>query len=354
MKKVLFTAMLLCGVLYANAQLQVATLTHNNETTTFYGTDALVKANAVAEHGDVINLSAGMFIAPSKIIKALSIRGVGSFGSQTTIIEGTLSFEVPLDEKTNNIKLEGLYIEGSYHDYSIKSFKNFNNATILKCRFSDLSIGDNVSDTTYFDNVQLINNLIIQRDTYNSIIGNGTKTRGNINFYNCIISRTTTSSNSAYSFIGSSAASTINLTNCIYNSGNAKLYTSDKRCIFFTNSIIAQFGTNELNNVYGTNCILISQKLSPNQDLDYKKAYTNYSDIFKTFTGTYSEDETFELTDEAKQFLGTDGKEVGIYGGAMPFNANPTYPRITKLDVGSETTADGKLSVDIEVKSMNE
>lgn len=59
-----------------------------------------------------------------------------------------------------------------------------------------------------------------------------------------------------------------------------------------------------------------------------------------------------DLTDEAKaKYLGTDGTPVGMYGGVMPFNQIPTYPRITKMNVANRTTADGKLSVEIEVSA---
>ena len=79
---------------------------------------------------------------------------------------------------------------------------------------------------------------------------------------------------------------------------------------------------------------------------------TNLSDVFKTWTGTYTDAENFELTDDAKiQYLGDDGREVGIYGGNLPFTPNPTNSKITKFNVASKSTADGKLSVDIKVKA---
>ena len=74
--------------------------------------------------------------------------------------------------------------------------------------------------------------------------------------------------------------------------------------------------------------------------------------MFKDFTGTYSDTQTFELTEEAKtKYLGTDGTEVGIYGGLLPYNSTPSYPQITKMNVANKTTADGKLSVEIEVSA---
>ena len=76
------------------------------------------------------------------------------------------------------------------------------------------------------------------------------------------------------------------------------------------------------------------------------------STAFKTYTGTYNDNETFELTDAAKaQYKGSDGTEVGIYGGSLPFDPTPTNPQITKCNVASKSTADGKLSVDIEVSA---
>ena len=61
--------------------------------------------------------------------------------------------------------------------------------------------------------------------------------------------------------------------------------------------------------------------------------------------------DTFELNDDIKaNFKGTDGKEVGLYGGLMPYNTTPTYPLITKMDVDEKTDADGQLGVTIEVK----
>lgn len=65
-----------------------------------------------------------------------------------------------------------------------------------------------------------------------------------------------------------------------------------------------------------------------------------------------SDNETFELTETAKAtYLGTDGTQVGIYGGMLPFDTTPSNPRITKCNVAAKSTADGKLSVDIEVKA---
>ena len=60
----------------------------------------------------------------------------------------------------------------------------------------------------------------------------------------------------------------------------------------------------------------------------------------------------YELTDEAKsEYVGIDGMEIGIYGGNIPYDTRILSPQITKCKVAAKTTADGKLSVDIEVKA---
>ena len=76
--------------------------------------------------------------------------------------------------------------------------------------------------------------------------------------------------------------------------------------------------------------------------------------IFKIYAntgkGNIADYDFFELTDTAAQtYLGNDGTQVGIYGGVLPYDENPLNPRITRCNVASKTTADGKLSVDIEV-----
>ena len=82
-------------------------------------------------------------------------------------------------------------------------------------------------------------------------------------------------------------------------------------------------------------------------------SYSTYTEFFKDYTGIYNDDITFELTDEAKaKFLGTDDTQVGNYGGNFPYDPTTTNPHITKCNVAAKSTADGKLSVDIEVAGV--
>lgn len=78
--------------------------------------------------------------------------------------------------------------------------------------------------------------------------------------------------------------------------------------------------------------------------------YTSYADVFESFTGTFSFDEAFVLKDSiATGFLGSDGTQVGIHGGFMPYSNRPSYMVLRRCNVANRSTVDGKLSVEIEV-----
>ena len=65
-------------------------------------------------------------------------------------------------------------------------------------------------------------------------------------------------------------------------------------------------------------------------------------------------DETYyQLTDEAAKYLGSDGKQVGLYGGSLPFSLKTNYPQIKKFTVAPESTSDGKLKIEIEIDANN-
>jgi len=156
------------------------------------------------------------------------------------------------------------------------------------------------------------------------------------NFFN------NSSSNAAASFINSVICGS---SGYAYNFERAQMIN----CIIFgkSNSIPSSS--------VGNNCVAVgfgNNNIFENSPSSTGCKSSTYDKIFKTFTGTYSDTETFELTDDAKtQFLGTDGTQIGMYGGVLPYTSTPSYPQITKMSVANKTTADGKLSVEIEVSA---
>ena len=83
--------------------------------------------------------------------------------------------------------------------------------------------------------------------------------------------------------------------------------------------------------------------------------YSSYEAVFENFTGTFSLEEPFILKDEiATGFLGSDGTQVGIHGGFMPYSNRPSYMVLKRCNVANKSTIDGKLSVEIEVVTEEE
>ena len=85
-----------------------------------------------------------------------------------------------------------------------------------------------------------------------------------------------------------------------------------------------------------------------------ENVFMSVSDVFENWDGeTISYDhETYRLKSSVSDSIQSiDGSEVGIFGGFMPFDWRPSYSIIKRFNVANRTTADGKLSVDIEVIS---
>jgi len=50
------------------------------------------------------------------------------------------------------------------------------------------------------------------------------------------------------------------------------------------------------------------------------------------------------------EYLGSDGTQVGAYGGSTPFNPVSQLPVITNFSVADKTTPDGVLNVEMTVE----
>ena len=325
MKKVLLAVV---GILFAATSFAqnalVASLSHEGTVTYYYGADALKNAVAAAESGDIINLSGGTFYA-TNITKAITVRGAGIDSQSPTYIAGEFNIEIASDD-TNRLMMEGIRCVNNV-TYS----GTFSNPYFIKCQFYSLR-NDNGSDavtnimvvdckvTNDFSvggtcSAYLINSYIKQPDTFES---------SSITAQNCLITK--------YPVRGIINSS---WTNCIFwgcsysdvlpNSNTAR------KCI-------------NVQNYYDIFGALSEHTGCPS------KIY-EYTEVFKDFDGTYSDEQTFELKDAFKEaFKGTDGLEIGLYGGLQPYNTTPSYPLITKMEVGEKTSETGQLSVTIEVK----
>lgn len=347
MKKLFLSlvALIVAAMSYAQGSL-LATLNHAGQISAFYGADALKQAVEAAESGDVITLSSGQFNA-TNITKPITLRGAGMSVNtdpnnphEATILQGAFSINIA-DSLSGRVIMEGLY-SNSAITYS----GTLKNAQFLKCRFqSFLGNSEATLTNTSFIHCRIYNgfNQISNSNVYfiNSIVccPGTTHTTSTIEFDNCFVKFDNSSVTGGGKYVN-------NVVNAYY-----------KNCVI--QSTVNSTDSTIPSSCVAYNCVSVGnfEGIFNNIQNNTNKYLASPSEFFKTYSatsgGTYINDSwSFELTESAaKTYLGTDGTQVGIYGGNLPYDENPTIPQITKCNVASKSTADGKLSVDIEVKA---
>ena len=324
MKKfiVLFVAVMAMFATTAKAQSSLlATLNHEGTISTFYGTYALIQAHAAAADGDVITLSSGTFQSVN-ITKAVTLRGAGMVLDAATQIEPTVlanDFTIDIsDETTQRLTIEGIYTNQMVRINKLK------NAMFLKDRFRYFAF----PGSAYGKDLTFIHCRITERY-------NGTDYSNNSAvFQNCIV-RDMHGNNYIFN-------------NCLFlEANNLHCGNSEYRNCIILGSNSANSTSTYYNNLYCKLSSDVEFNVTNNTNVEVAKDNEAIKNLFGN-----SDDNEYKLTEAAKALIkGTDGTEVGIYGGSLPYDPTPTNPQISKFNVAAKTTADGKLSVDIEVKS---
>ncbi len=329
MKKALFLCLTLMSATFGFAQnfgtTQFATLSRNDSIIgTFYGSGALEAAYNAAIDSDIVTLSAGHFNSSAfdpwnNIQKTITIRGTGYDTASTvevlpTYLDNAFGIHRP-------ILLEGVYCTS---DVRILS----SNIRFNKCRFSQM-YGD------YGTQIQCVfTNCLISS-------WNGRSTTQTV-FANCVILNSYNNSYDIYN-------------NCIIGiSPELTDYKEIHNSITFSNDTT---GIGNATNVYNTVGIRAQDtaQFYANRAGRNNQTFHSFSSIFKTFNGTYTEGETFELQDNiANTLLGSDSTQIGIYGGALPFNNRVTDPRIIGHSVDLHSNANGQINVYINLRNSND
>lgn len=318
----LVAAIVAATATYAQSSL-VATLSHEGQISVFHGSTSLKQAMVAATHGDIITLASGRYDA-TNITKAVTLRGAGMeedsiTGAFRTQIVG--NFDINIEESSDF----HLTIEGIYHENTITMYGTLNNVMLQKCQFAVItfSINNIVNSLTCIHcyitkeihlpkncSANFINSVITAPSNYYG---------GNVEYTNCAIE---------YTFR--------RVKNSIFK--NCLFISWEKTDCYLDNTNMAS---------YCVGCALYG-----NPPFIYITNTTNKTISEEEYNALFKPNTFFELTDEAKkEYVGDDGTEIGIYGGNLPWDTRVLSPQITKCNVAAKTTADGKLSVDIEVKA---
>lgn len=336
----------------------VATLNHNDTISVYYGIDAFRNAYYASTDGDVITLSSGGFNVPSSISRHVTIRGAGMERDTVNNVAPTIligDFYILGETATANshLTMEGIWHDGSmkygYSDSGTHTDLYF--AQFVKCRFSNIfayPCGYTVENQVDLYNVKFIQCKIKKITAHgnatfvNCYVGAPGKTNTSDSYkmyyecINCVVFGSLVDTHVNYSTFVNSVLlgnNPLDETNMVYNCVGVYTNSSDTINDLFTNIPV------QLNNVCFRN----------------KKAVFDINTFKANASSNYSDTDTYQLLDSIRtKYLGNDGKEVGMYGGSLPFNSQTTLPKIKKFAVASKSTADGKLNVEIEVSAPAE
>lgn len=299
-----------------DANIPVATLSHNGTVSAFYGPTALTSAVTAATAGDTIHLAAGTYISPETITKALVIRGTNITNGYPTVISGDLTLD--MNNANATMVLEGLFFNDIlYFKGTLQSLE------ITKCRIYQ----SEPASTATYNQITINQSLLAGYIDYIGITSN-------VTLYNCVIG----------DYYDCSASSPTQIDNCIvkYQSGTGEDYKNYTNCIIH--------GASSYNDVNANYCAFVGGSGSGNVRNSWNSV--SYATLFTDFTGTYSDNLTYALTASAQTtYVGSGGTEIGIYGGLLPYNPAPNYPQISTLSVAEQSDEDGTLQVEIQLSN---
>lgn len=354
----MFSALFSAGTFVVKAQdVPMAVLQKGDDTQCFYGSGSFCDACKVADHGDIITLSEGIFTAPT-ITKAVSIFGSGAdlvtdtIAKPLTRVNGDIHIAV---DSVDGKSATGLYMEGILSDEEVWVEHHLEQASFAKCRFKNFNFytsADTTMTTSQMCNFYQCrfagylepgdaNALAIHNSVINDIGRNTSEST--VNVFNCVVINTSnqlqnTMFKNSYLYAvrisGSRFHSNGNSAFCpvgVYSNCKVHLSCSVFNCLDSYDSS----STNKFENV----TIKVGM---------YYGIGSSYNP-FKTSTTSYSDTNSYELSDEAKtKYLGTDGNPICLYGGDYPYTTHPSVPYIVEKNIGTKSE-NGKLKVSVKV-----
>ena len=299
--------------------------------------NAFIDAYNAAQPGDTIYLSGGYFSPVNINKKQLIIFGTGHHPDSTnatgiSIITGELS----LGENADSVVISGLYINGNI---TIGWNISANNVTIYRNYINgDIYFGGNRSNPSKY--------VLIKENILYSIFGDNTL---NSTIANNIIHY------SVRNFYNSSIMNNIFL-NILHIYGYTN-YIGLNNCLIINNihNKIVEHFYNCNNNQFNNNIFINSPNFGSNNNSgNYLNVPMN--DLFINQSGDqFNYSHNYHLKNPSV-YIGTDGTEVGIYGGYYgPFKDGmlPINPHIIYKNIAPKTDSDGNLNIQIKVSAQN-
>lgn len=314
MKKTIYAIamMLMTGISAFSQTEDTKVILQSGANTTIYDGTDITNAIGAAKKGDILYLSEGTYDSFT-IDKEILVRGVG----EKTWIEGDVTISIPNNATLTQAVLEGVNVSGS-----IKINQPATDLIIRNTKVADVTVTgaltNGLIDRCWITGTFTMNNNTDDTTVKNSkvyMISAGSLTYNKCTFLNCNIADRKNVNTAAV------------FTNCIigsyYDSGEMYGLGTMESSVF-TNTLFNTYRGSIGSSSSQTNCYFID---------DYNGA---------------CDKNTLESRVDLGEYRGTDGTQVGVYGGTTPFTLDPQVAKVTESTFTVDTDAK-KLTVKLKV-----
>lgn len=340
----------------AVCQAQQVFNVQNGTKTEFYS--GLEEAITKAVSGDTIYLPGGLIEVQNDLVIDKKLALIGA-GCDIDSIGGLQRTE--LKKKTDDYWVNQLNInfrEGS------------NGSALIGCIIGDITFGFKNEINEYYQNIE---NIMIMRNDIQGVVDLGVEgsSESNNNVKKIIIKENII----ARGIIGRHAKECWINNNTLGNNGYGGGYYNSYNISYINNSYIYNNVMKECNGLaslkacsiennflYGevsscTNCTFNNNAFTSNVSFPVGSNTGSNNlvsqEALKTFQVNdlnFPKNLTIRDTSPCKN-AGTDGTDIGIYGGSTPYKARPFNPHISKSIISSQTDKNGKLRVDMIIQA---
>lgn len=316
MKKTIYAIamMLMTGISAFSQTEDTKVILQSGANTTIYDGTDITNAIGAAKKGDILYLSEGTYDSFT-IDKEILVRGVGEY----TWIEGDVTISIPNNATLTQAVLEGVNVSGT-----ITITQPVTNLIIRNTKVTDVKVNgaltNGLIDRCWITGTFNMNNYTDDTMVKNSkvaIISAGSLAYNTCKFLNCNIAKRKNNTTAAV------------FTNCIIGSyvlmGGGEFYgLGTMESSVFTNTLFNTYYGSIGSSSSQTNCYFISE-----------------------YDGACDQN-TLESRVDLSEYLGTDGTQVGVYGGTTRFTLDPQVAKVTESTFTVDTDAK-KLTVKLKV-----
>ncbi|MDY3847174.1 MAG: hypothetical protein SOZ58_02470 [Prevotella sp.] len=318
MKKTIYAIamMLMTGISAFSQTEDTKVILQSGANTTIYDGTQISTAIGAAKKGDILYLSEGTYDSFT-IDKEILVRGVG----ENTWIEGDVTIAIPNNATLTQAVLEGVNVSGT-----INITQPATNLIIRNTKVMDIKVNGALSngliDRCWITRTFNMNNNTDDTTVKNSkvlLISAGSLTYNKCTFLNCNIAHRANETTAAV------------FTNCIiggkYDSKHGGTWYYGLKTMessVFTNTLFNTYEGAIGSSSSQTNCYLVNDSYG------------------------VCDCGTLESRKDLSNYLGTDGTQVGVYGGTTPFTLDPQVAKVTESTFTVDTDAK-KLTVKLKV-----